>query len=467
MKPHVKIYIICFISVVALVLLNEVNLTYIQPDFPYKNGLITTADEYSYFSPVDQFVKTLNWSQNADGEKAFIRTPGYSYIYLLAKILGGTNAFILLKILQIAFFTGSILFFSKILQSFNLSKNLILAGTAIYGLLPCFSGFTYYTLSESVLPFFVLWASYALFRVERDKFISLNLIFSCGMLILVRPQMILLPLIFLIYFIIKRKKISLSLLIALIPLIVWNIRTITITGEWLGFHPIYSKMNNSLYREPHKEMTALFRVWEFRGDLFHTSIGQLSKDTTETTRNLVLQSIPVKYRSSVKPILKDFQEFRFYQQTVSAGKRITSFLPGEEKLIQKIQSTRKLLISKNTFDYYIKTPVKSFKKLMVTSMMNLYVFQEPWKDNVFVLILKYFSFFIISLGFISTFYLLFHFPSIVVFLSALTVISSIFYLSFFQRFNEERYLLPYMSLMLIHLLLFADIVWNKRKKATH
>lgn len=449
-----------------MILLNEVNLAYLRPNLPYKQGLITTADEYSYFSPVDQFVKTLKWSQNADGEKAYMRTPGYSFIYLIAKVIGGANSFIILKIIQIALFAGSILYFSKILQSLNISNNLIVIGSLIYGLLPCFSGFTYYTLTEAVLPFFVLWSLFSVLKVDQDKFLSYEIILSSAILILVRPQMIILPLLFLIFFLIKHKKISFSMAIAFIPIILWNIRTVSITNEWSGFHPIYSKTNNSLYREPHKEMTDLFRIWEYRGDFFHTSMGLLSKDTTEITRQEVLQSIPEKYRSVVNPIFRDFQHFRFMQQTNYAGKKIISYLPGEENLIREIRATKRSLIRENKFDFYLKTPAKSFKKLMVTSMMNLYVFQEPWKENVFVLGLKYLSFITLLLGFLSTCYLLLRYQHPIIFLSALGVIGSLFYLSFFQRYNEERYLLPYLSIMLIHLIIFIDQVVLSKKKAT-
>lgn len=464
MKLHVKIYLIIFLTVVTLILLNEVNLAYLRPNFPFKQGLITTADEYSYFSPVDQFVKTLKWSQNADGEKAYMRTPGYSFIYLIAKVIGGANAFMILKIIQITLFAGSILYFSKILQSLNISNNLIVIGSLIYGLLPCFSGFTYYTLTEAVLPFFVLWTLYSFLKVDQNRYISSEIILSSAILILVRPQMVTLPILFLVFFLIKRKKVSFSMALAFIPLILWNIRTVSITDEWSGFHPIYSKTNNSLYREPHKEMTDLFRIWEYRGDLFHTSMGLLSKDTSEITRQEVLRSIPGKYRSAVDPIFKDFQHFRFMQQSYYAGKKITSHLPGEENLVKQIRSTKNSLIRKNLLDYYLKTPAKSLKKLMVTSMMNLYVFQEPWKDNVFVQVLKYLSFFTLFLGFLSTCYLLLHFKHQVIYLTALGVISSIFYLSFFQRFNEERYLLPYLSIMLIHLIIFIDQVFLANRK---
>lgn len=463
MKVHVKIYLITLFSILALLLLNEVNLAHIKPNFPYKEGLITTADEYSYFSPADQFQSSLKWANNASGEPAYMRTPGYGIIYLIAKFIGNSHAFLILKIFQILFFAGSILLFSKLLLHLKISTRLVLFGTAIYGLLPSFSGFTYYTLSESVLPFFVLWSLYS-FKVDTDnRSISLNVILSNCFLILIRPQLILLPLLFLLFLLYKRKKLWVSVLLAFIPLMLWNVRTISITGEWSGFHPIYSKTNNSLYREPHKEMTDLFRIWEFRGDYFHGTIALLSRDTTLKTTNEVLQTIPEKYRTDVKPLLIEFQHFRNVQQTVYAHKKIDNYIPGEQHLIEAIHSTRKKLVNENKLDYFIKTPTKSFKKLIFTSMMNLYVFQDPWRENWLVLSLKYFSFAIISLGFLCSCFFLIKRSDPIMFISASFVLLSIGYLCFVQRFNEERYLLPYLSILFIHLLVLVNELLNKKK----
>ena len=462
MKIHIKIYLITLLSAGILIFLNEVNLTFIFPDFPYKQGLITTADEYSYFSPADQFLNTFSWSENAIGAKAYMRTPGYGIIYLIAKIIGGTNSFLVLKFIQILFFAGSILLFSKILQAFKVSEKLMLFATIIFGLMPMFSGFVYYTLSEAVLPFFTLWSFYAILKADINERISYNVLFSNAFLLIIRPQMLVLTLLLMMYFLVKRKRIFWSLFLAFVPLFIWNIRTVAITGEWLGMNPIYSIKNNSLYREPHKEMTDLFRVWEFRGDYFHSSMALLSRDTAVSTTQEVLQTIPKKYQAAVRPILIEFQKFRNLQRTKYSNKNISNYLPGEFLLIKHTRSLREVLIHNNPIDYYIKTPLKSFKKLMMTSMMNLYVFQEPWKDLWLIIILKYSSFLIISFGLISSFFHLRDQSNVFISLSAICIIISIFYLSFVQRFNEERYLLPYLSLMFIHSILFINKVFRAK-----
>jgi len=466
-KFSVKIYLIILFSVGVLILINETNLSFLKPNFPFKQGLITTADEYSYFSPVDQFVETGIWAENSLGAKAYMRTPGYGLIYLIAKVIGGSNAFLFLKTIQILLFAGSVYLFSKILITLKLSEKLTLVGTLIFGLMPMFSGFVYYTLSESVLPFFVLWSFYALLKANENQRNSLNVMIALGFLLLLRPQMLVLTSLFLFYFLLMRKRIFWSVLLAFVPLFFWNIRTVYITGEWLGLNPIYSKNNNSLYREPHKEMTDLFRVWEYRGDYFHSTMAILSRDTSNTTTQSVLKTIPIQYQATVRPIFLEFQKFRHQQITAYANKKISSYLPGEKVLIGNIKLARKKLIRDNPADFYLITPLKSFKKLMLTSMMNLFVFQETWKEQSIVLILKYGSFLLISLGFISSILLLIKASNPVIRVSALSVLVSIFYLSFGQRFNEERYLLPYLSLLLIHLLVFLEHIIQFKTKKSH
>jgi hypothetical protein len=463
-KFSVKIYLIILFSVGVLILINETNLFFLKPNFPFKQGLITTADEYSYFSPVDQFVETGIWAENSLGAKAYMRTPGYGLIYLIAKVIGGSTAFLFLKTIQILLFAGSVYLFSKILITLKLSEKLTLVGTLIFGLMPMFSGFVYYTLSESVLPFFVLWSFYALLKANENQRNSLNVMIALGFLLLLRPQMLVLTSLFLFYFLLMRKRIFWSVLLAFVPLFFWNIRTVYITGEWLGLNPIYSKNNNSLYREPHKEMTDLFRVWEYRGDYFHSTMAILSRDTSNTTTQSVLKTIPIQYQATVRPIFLEFQKFRHQQITAYANKKISSYLPVEKALIGNIKLARKKLIRDNPADFYLITPLKSFKKLMLTSMMNLFVFQETWKEQPIVLILKYVSFLLISLGFFSSILLLIKSSNPFIRVSALSVLASIFYLSFGQRFNEERYLLPFLSLLLIHLLVYLEQIFQFKIK---
>ena len=449
MSTRTKLGILVLFALVATIVLNEINLSFLGNEYPYKQGLITTADEYSYFSPAEQLLKTGEWNVNSTGEKAYIRTPGYGIIYFLALAIGGSHAFVVLKCIQMLLFAGSIVLFFRLLRGFT-DEKISLIATAIYAFLPCFSGFTYYTLSESVLPFFVLGWLYSVF-VQSEKNHWLMLTFSTAALVMIRPQLIVFPLVLLLYYTIKRDKLVFALLLGLLPFVSWQVRTMSILGHWPDLHPIYSTKNNSLYRPPHREMTDLFRIWEYRGEMFHGNMGILSSDTTKEARNRVLQTMPSEYRKSVEPILHDFQQLRHLQQSTYAGKSIHGFLPGEKKLVQKIIKVRKYLQARHPFDYYLKTPCLSAKRLIGTSMMNLYVFQASWGNSWVVLLLKIVCFVVIVGGLCATIVLLFRGENDLLKVCAFALLLSLFYLVFFQRMNEERYLYPYLPVMLFFL----------------
>jgi ABC-type multidrug transport system fused ATPase/permease subunit len=445
-----KIYLITFLSLVFLVVLNEYNLSLIGGKFPYKDGLITTADEYSYFAPADHFIKYFRWAESPEGKLAFMRTPGYGVIYLFAKLIGGSHAFLILKLFQVALFGGSILMLSKILQFLHVRENIILIMTAFYGMMPCFSGFVYYTLSESVIPFFILWFIFSLLKQFKEQRFCWGTVFSITALVMIRPQLVVFPVLMLLFVLFTRRwKIALSLVFGFIPLLVWQIRTISIEGTFTNFHPIYSVSNNSLYRPPHEAMTDLFRIWDHRGDVFHGNMALLSRDTLASTRQEVLKTIPAKFHTSVEPVLMKFQEFRSMQHEDYSGKAITDFLPGEKQLVKEIKQTRRKLIRNFPFDHYLRTPLMSAKKLVGTSMMNLFVFQEKCRNNVLVIVMKFISFGLIVAGILAMLIVILFHTNEVIRITALSVLLSLTYLCFIQRFNEERYLTPYLSLLMV------------------
>ncbi len=436
-----------------MVILNEVNLSHLYPEYPYKDGLITTADEYSYFFPAERLYQTGEWNASGDGSKAYLRTPGYGFFYLIALIIGQSKAFLVLKIFQISCFAGTLFLLYKILCAY-ISRQFSLVATFIFGILPSFHGFTYYTLSESITPFFMLWWVFTIRKPRKMDFVSLFL--STSSLVLIRPQLIVFPLIFVLYYLIRKNKRSIYLLVGLMPFLFWQLRTATIIGYWPDMHPVYSLSNNSIFRPPHQKLTELFKIWEHESDVFHENMGVLSADTSEISRNKVAATIPVHFHQDVLPVLKEFQLFRNRQDSYTSIK-INDYLPGEKELTERINELTLKLKSENKMDYFIFTPLKSFKKLMYTSMMNLNVFQEAWKDNILVLALKIISFTLILLGFIySIFFCFSPKQNIENRLLAFAVLISIFYLAYFQRLNEERYLYPYLGLFFIFTCLYTN-----------
>lgn len=426
-----------------MIILNEINLFYLYPNYPFKDGLITSADEHSYFFPAESLYKSGEWNASGDGSTAYLRTPGYGCIYLIALLIGSSKAFFVLKIIQIGFYSGSLLILFQLLSDFSTKRNALIA-TLVFGLLPCYHGFTYYTLSESVIPFFMLLWIYSLIKPAKRDF--LMLFTSTAILVMIRPQLLVFPLVFAIFYFIKKNKRSIYILVGLIPFLLWQIRTASILGEWPGIHPVYSLSNNSIYRPPHQQLTELFKIWEHESDVFHKHLGLLSADTTQSARNKVASTLPNHIQADVLPILKAFQQLRFLQIKSYSGKILNDYLPGEQVLTHKIEKLTARLKSENKLLYHFITPAKSLKKLLFTSMMNLNVFQDAWRDNALVFGLKTICFAFILFGFITA--IVFCFLSKIngeIKMLALSVTLSVFYLVYFQRLNEERYLYPYLS----------------------
>lgn len=464
MRLQVKIYLVTLLSLILIVFLNEFNLHELNGLYPSKQGLITSADEASYFAPAENFLEHQIWKDNSEGPSSyFTRTPGYGTIYLICKLIAGSSAFALLKIIQILLFGGSILLLAKIMQLLKFKGTFLLIVLSIYAFLPSFSGFVYYTLTESILPFFFLWWILSTFRANEKEFISLSLILSGAFLIMFRPQLIIFPLIFLAYHIFRRNKIALSMLLMFVPFIIWNVRTFSIAGEWLGVHPIYSSKNSSMYRPPHKELTELFRVWEYDGERFHSVTSILSRDTTNATLEEAIGLIPGKYKVECKPIFTSFQKLCFQQNHELKEKAKEGLIVGEKQLCEDINATRTKFIKEIPADYYLKTPAKSFIKLFKTSMMNLFVFQETWKDTVLIKILKYISFGIIICGLLSSMILIFSKVNTEMRLLSLGILCSVFYLVYMQRLNEERYIAPILMLFLLNTAISGKMIFEKIK----
>jgi hypothetical protein len=458
-----KLLIIALFGTIFAVFLQEQNLQFLGNRYPASNGLLTSADEASYFAPAVNFLENGTWKDNSIGQSAYFqRTPGYGLNYLICLIIAGKKAFWMLKILQILAFCGSIILFGKILDKLLANSKFALFGTVIYAFVPAFSGFMYFTLTESLTPFLVLWSVFAGISLQdkRSNF-SWNFLVANSIALLFRPQLIVFLLAFLAnYFFQKQRKKAMFTLVAILPLLIWNIRTVTISGTWLGIHPIYSTTNNSLFRPSHEAMTNLFRIWEADGAKFHETIHEL---TDSTDIDLISQQIPAKYRKQVLPILEKYRALHEYQLThFNQNKPISGTFQGEDKFLYEINTLTKKLKSENKLDYYILTPLKSLKKLMLSSHLNLGIYQFKYRGTWWMETIRWSSLAILISSFIATLIALFKKNRDLIFYLSLAIVVNIFYLIFIQRMNEERYLTPFLPISLIILLVG---IYNLRKKA--
>jgi hypothetical protein len=455
-----KVVLIAIFGTLLAVFWQELNLYFLNNQFPYHHGLITCADEASYLRPPQNLLDIGIWKDSSNGITSyFLRPPGFGLYYLFLKLIFGTNVWIGMKIAQILCYFFSIIIISKTLTLFYFKEKINFIVTSFFAFTPCFSGFMYFTITESISPFFMLLSTYLWLRLVKHENENPILFALCSaFLILIRPQLLVFTLLYILFLAFKRRKKQFLLsLIAFLPLIIWNIRTVSISKEWMGIHPIYSNTNNSLYRPSHKKMTNLFRIWEHDGEKFHTTVGILAFETSANYLKKALQNVPIKYHNKVTPIFKEFHELKKYQHTkLSQTKILKGEFKGEQEFYSKIDKSILELKSENKLDYYILTPFKSLKKLLISSHLNLNIFQAQFRGNVFMELLRYFCVFLIVSIFSTCCISIFLRKIDTVKIISFGVFISLFYLSFVQRLNEERYLTPIIPLAFLVLVIFLD-----------
>lgn len=454
-----KLIFIAFTGTLLAIFWQEYNSIFLDPSESYRYGMIQTADEASYFSPVKNFLQNGVWADNSVGNsRYFQRPPGYGMIYGTLLLVFGKYSLAALKIIQISLFFLSVLLLGKILNKSLSSEKWALSGAAFFGFMPMFSGFMYFTLTEAVSPFLLLWVIYSYQLVSKNG--SIQLLISVVMLLLVRPQLMIFPIaLFLLALVVKERKKSALILLGFLPFAFWMIRSSHIAGEFQGLHPIYSNTNNSLYRPGHEAMTNLFRVWESDGEQFHTTISKIRAANDTNDFEIVLASIPQPFRVKVTPIFYDFNALLNDPEYALTQ----AFNDREEKFIERVESTRKQLISENKLQYYIFTPLKSTQYLLSKSQLNLYIFQEEFRGNPIMECLRVISVLTISIGFLMAAFLLFQNRYSIELVLSITSLIYLFYLIYFQRLNEERYLTPILPILVILIIIGAMRIVQKTR----
>lgn len=456
--------IIAIICCVIAVVIHEVNLSHLEAQSNSQKGLISTADEASYLRPPQNWLEGKGWKDSSTGHSSYVqRPPGYGLIFLFCKAVSPNNPFILLKVLNVLAFLFSIIVLSKIVFELTQNNKYALVGALIFGLLPCFNGFMYYTLTESLSPFFLLLLTYGFIAIIKHNHKPYLFGLTLAFLLLLRPQLIVFPLIFVVYLLFKSRRFWWVYILSILPFLFWQVRNYDITGT-VSLHPIYSSTNKSIYRPPHEALSNLFRVWEYRSDEFHEIVGILIKDTSNMTLNKALTNVPDHLKEEVKPVLQDFQIVVQHQKKMFKEESEIRAMPIEKRFVSKTNSLKKEIVASNKWIYYIGTPIKSAIEMMTKSHLNHFVFQKSWRGNLLIEMLRYVCLIIINLSLLSTVLLFFAKRTPKYFkLIAVGILCTILYYFFFQRMNEERYLTPLLPLMFIGLL---TLLSKRTKKST-
>jgi hypothetical protein len=456
------LFSIALLGLVFALIIQEFNATSLAPNDPFRYGMIYTADEPSYLIPVRNWMENGTWQDNTEGNgKYFQRPPGYGLIYGFCTILLDDHAFLGLKLIHLVVYFFSIVLIGRILRTLMKKDGPALLGTTLFAIMPMFHGFMYYPLTEGVTPFLVLLFLDRVLK-EKDRFDYVLLLVTVIILI-VRPQLVVLPLLFFVYFLLKNKRIyAATLLLAAVPFLLWSIRTFAIEGEWKGLHPIYSKTNVTLFRPSHEKLTQLFRIWEYDGERFHSVVGGLKKATSEQDYEKIMDDVPPRFHREIKPILRDYKTLLEHP---SYG-RSKEFGVLEDTFIEETERVRMELVKTNRFQHHVITPLKSAFYLLTKSQMNLYVFQATWRGNWLVESLRVFSILLINLGFIAAFWTVFKAKDNRLYVLSISVLLYFFYLIYFQRMNEERYLTPWLPVLFLLLTVQLEQFyrWIKSRK---
>lgn len=459
MKFQQKLLIIAVVGTLLAVFWQELNSYYLNNSGQPRFGLVSTADDASYLVPPQNFLESGVWADNSEGlSRFFQRPPGYGSIYGIFYLILGDYALIGLKILQIILFFLTILLSGKILLLLTKNEKWALAGATIMTFLPIYSGFMYYTLTEAVTPFFLIWTLHS--YLQKGSIFQMAL--PSTLLLLVRPQLLIFPIALIILSIIKNeRRTQLAIALSFLPFSFWMLRTAIISGEIQGLHPIYSESNVSLYRPGHAALTDLFRIWESDGEVFHQTIACIKNVEQEKALEECIGAIPEKFIDKTKPLLLDYHALL----NRSDYAKSEAFKQEERAFVERVYSIRKELISSSPTTYYLTTPLKSAFYLLSKSQLNLTIFQDHFRGNFIMEFVRWLSIIIINLGMLSAVILVFSRKDRFLQTLSMAILTYFFYLFYFQRLNEERYLTPLLPLLLI-LLLFTLQRFSFKKKAS-
>jgi len=208
--------------------------------------------------------------------------------------------------------------------------------------------------------------------------------------------------------------------------------------------------NESIYRPAHKEMTELYKNWEYRSAVFHQSIAKLDSDTSENTFNEVINEIPKEFQEEVRPIIFQYQQHLYIQKELIASGKLSELDDAEQEIAMEIKQTTNKIARNHAISAFVTTPISSAKELLLNSHLHQKIFQQFYRGNFLVEALRYLTIGIIVLSLLITLARsVIRFSDPAVWIMALGIAVTFVYLIYVQRLNEERYLYPLIPIALV------------------
>jgi 4-amino-4-deoxy-L-arabinose transferase-like glycosyltransferase len=444
-----------------------------QPGVEPGDGMILTADDPSYLRPVENWIHYGVWKDNTQGVSAYIqRPPGMGIMHGLFYQLSPQHDAVLHKVFNMLLHFIALYLFG--LAAFRLlGRTWALVAQSIYAILPCFWGYIFYFLTESITPSLLVILVYGYVQQAKDPGVKW-MVFQAmvgGCLLLIRPQLgiCMLPFFYFLWKYVQQPQKNrlwvgaLSIILLMGGWMGWQVRSASIAGRWVGLHPIYDVTNNTQYRPVHRSFGQMFKVWEHKSQKFHGVMGYLwlasaSADTGKTNVEPVLQVIPPRVfaRVSKEKFAEIFSEYIAVNKELDIVNNLHSPLPGETsreiQLRLRVDSLTRVLHKKMWLETYLITPLHSAEWMFTKSQLNLGIFQKKYRGQGWVTLLRYICLFVIICSVCMSLVHLFFPKERVSFLLALAFVVYVLYLFFAQTMNEERYLMPWLPVLFLYAL---------------
>lgn len=473
------VIIIFFLALVSNVVVHTINLSYLLEANPasLRQGVsVITQDDPSYLVPVENYLLGNGWQSNAVGDAAYVtRTPGYSLIYLGFRFwLPQKAALIGLLSFQFLLFAFSASLVFGIVRQFSVNEFVAFWLAMAFAIMPMFSGFLSYTLTEGVTPALVILFMYLVLAssLGSQKYYWWSAV-VLAMIIIIRPPLIVLLAVYPLQMIfdgwkLNWKPTALALSISLIPMIAWQIYGFNKTEEMPGLHAIYHDDANDLYRPVHQTLWDFHKSWGQEGAEFHNDVNgiweaALNNEPPQKAIESFVRHLPEGVKETIGEEKLKWTYQSYYQVLKNqkpffeSGKFMDGQTEMERMLGDSIRLFTKAYRSGHWFNAWVAVPSKVYWNMAAHSNLSLFVFQKPWRGNLFMEAMRWLSFLIhfgVFVLFPITFFGKLRNKAMLMF--GLPIAMYLAYLCFVQRGVEERYTLPFLMPMLI--LVFASAI---------
>lgn len=484
--------IISILSFLASLSFNECNLHLIRKSNPQNvpgntgslvyDETIHSVDEHDYLSPVVNFLEGKGWKR-ADAISrgdSFRRTPGYSILYYaFVKPLGYAAGHRALKYFQLLLFTISVYLFCFTVFEITKHKRVSVLLAMIYGSLPFFYGWTYFTITEAITPALMVIYLHCMVKAYNEANGKIKTAyyvmasFFLGDLVLTRPYMAIaggMLVIFLLYdyysndkkgLLLFLKKATLIMLLPLCMVGVWTIRNYKVTSEIVPLEKGYYPQSLDRIKPEFEGMFSFAKCWGEGGSYFNTYhqpfyFATLSGDTS----SYYIQKILAAWPSTVVEefgyrrlflILKDHQH-ALLKEKPFFDKRIVmpdQYLPEEINVYNSYQELIREYKKSHFLGYWVKAPAIYLSRMIFHSGTAHLFFIQNNKNHLGMNLFRALLLFTHTIIYFSLFFnLLFMKNDLNKFIFVYVPMLLLIFFIVIYREIEQRYMLPMLPVLL-------------------